>query len=247
MFDILINGIGNYKIFNLDYCEEEVFKEYGKFLDSVPDKNKKEVAEKILKFLDKYNRDMMNYTKHDEINEERENYNLPPLERKKNEAYNKIKKDLILAEKFRESLESFKEMEKRKERITAFDNYPNPNLTPVDIKISDSIIQYNEMKNFQLIRSLETSKEKQEKSILELSDPYYRMVTLVDEYIDDLTNYWLFREKLKMAKYEKYLDSYTKPSRAKLKEYLISVCSAFELKNCVNNVKKLIIELNKKC
>ncbi|SFV59621.1 hypothetical protein MNB_SV-14-1136 [hydrothermal vent metagenome] len=232
MYDILVEGV-KYKSFRkikLEYPEDEVFEKYGKFLDNIPFTYKKSVANEILKYLYEYNRSVAMYAKQEEINEERKKHGLKEMPKKKNEAYNKIKKDLAMAENFRETLESFEEMAKRK-GLTSVLNTNDNYLSPHQEKLADFIM----------------IKKKELLETRTFSDPYYRMVQLVDEYIQDLSNYTMLNEELKIGKMDKYIDSYPKPNRGKLRKYLLEVCKIFRLKNCVNNAKELIKQLNKNC
>ena len=237
MYDILVEGVKckPFGRIQLEYPEDSIFKEYGMFLDNIPNIHKKSVANEILKILYEYNRSVAKYAKHDEINEEREEHGLKPIKRKKNETYNKINKDLNIALNFRKTLESFEEMKKRKERISVLDTYAT-HLPPYLQKQADFLIEMR--------KPFINIEVKEEELPRILSDPYYRMVQLVDEYIQDLSNYTMLNEELNMAKMDKYIDSYPKPNRGKLRKYLLEVCKTFGLKNCDNNVKKLIKELN---
>ena len=116
-YDVLIQGAYRYDGFfkiELEYCELEIFEKYGSFLNNIPNNDKKEVAQKIIRIIYQYYRDMKKYTLHDEYNEKLIEQGLEPKPRKKNEMSNKIKADLIIAENFRDTLENYEEMLKRK-------------------------------------------------------------------------------------------------------------------------------------
>ena len=238
MYDILVEGVKRkpFGRIQLEYPEDSIFKEYGTFLDNIPNIHKKSVANEILKILYEYNRSVAKYAKHDEINEERKEQGLESIPRKKNETFNKIKKDLLIAENFRETLESFEEMEKRKRGIA--DTLLPHCLQKSKDEVNLMIKMFSPHSNIELEKLLPPRT---------LSDPYYRMVQLVDEYIQDLSNYTMLNEELNMAKMDKYIDSCPKPNRGKLRGYLLEVCKTFGLKNCVNNAKELIKQLNKNC
>lgn len=76
----------------------------------------------------------------------------------------------------------------------------------------------------------------------ENKDPYYKMVSLIDDYIFDLELGFF-----DIAKEDKYIDSPIKPTRKELLDYLRSICKELKLENCVNNAKKLVVQLNKNC
>lgn len=208
----------------LNPCELEIFKKCGGFLNSVLDEDKERVAHNILIIMDRY-RTQSKFNSLYEIDEVK----------KKNEVTNKVKGDLRKAKAFRETLKSFDEKHKYRpqERIKEHRvklKELKGNLEPFEISdFEDKEIEV--LERYENLKYLGAAEK-----------PYYKMVDLIDEYINDLET-----KTFKMANKHRYIDYYAKPTRKELNDYLCTVCRELNLKNCINNAKKLVVELNKNC